>query len=154
MHGDEGELESAGEEPEHQQDVAAMAERLGERLSDRLRRHVAGSGRCAGARRGEHQRERQDQQHESREDHERRPPAVQVDEEHAERREQELTQRARGGAGAERQRAPGFRNQLAERGEHDVERAAGESEPDQHAGGKVEQARRARFRHQGKSERV
>ena len=32
MHGDEGELEAAGEEAEHQQHVAAMPERLDQRL--------------------------------------------------------------------------------------------------------------------------
>ena len=36
MHGDEENLEAAGEEAEHQQHVAAMTEGLGERLRDRL----------------------------------------------------------------------------------------------------------------------
>ena len=46
MHGDEGELEAAGEEAEHQQHIGAVAERLGQRLPDRLlrpdRRRLAG----------------------------------------------------------------------------------------------------------------
>ena len=36
MHGDEQQLEAAGEEAEHQQNVAAMAEGLGQRLQQRL----------------------------------------------------------------------------------------------------------------------
>ena len=52
MHGDEEHLEAAGEEAEHQQHVAAMAERLGERLRHRLLRRAAlrrGRAGCRGA---------------------------------------------------------------------------------------------------------
>ena len=69
MGGDEGELEAAGEEPEHQQHVAAMPEGFGQRLCDRL----IGNGRGArflGIERpgGQGQGERQDGQHAERKD--------------------------------------------------------------------------------------
>src|SRR5207244_11751334 len=40
--GDEGELETAGEEAEHQQDIGAVAERFRQRLPQRLRRGAMG----------------------------------------------------------------------------------------------------------------
>ena len=61
-----------------------------------------------------------------------------------ERREQELAERARRGAGAERDGAPARRQQLGEGADHERERAAGEAEADQHAGRQVELERRLR----------
>ena len=49
MHGDEGELEAAGEEAEHQQHVAAVTERLAQRLLGRLRLGRAGDRRRSAA---------------------------------------------------------------------------------------------------------
>ena len=45
MHGDEEDLEAAGEETQHEQHVAGVAARLGERL----RRRLLGSAAAAGA---------------------------------------------------------------------------------------------------------
>ena len=55
-----------------------------------------------------------DQQQETREHLERGPPAQRIDQADGERREQELTERAGGGAGAEGERTPAFRQQLSE----------------------------------------
>ena len=46
MHGDEGELEAAGEEAEHQQHVGAVAEGFGERGPERLLVCGAGTARA------------------------------------------------------------------------------------------------------------
>ena len=63
MQRDEGELEAAGEEAEHEQHVGAMAERLGERAHERLRLRC-GRSRLARRvrRRRERERHRNDQQ--------------------------------------------------------------------------------------------
>ena len=65
VRGDEGELEAAGEEAEHQQDVAAVPEGLGQRLRDRLVRRSAPArpGAASPVARRERERERQDEQH-------------------------------------------------------------------------------------------
>ena len=52
VHGDEGELEAAGEEAQHQQHVAAMAERLDQRLRDDC--GLRGRSRRAPTRRRQH----------------------------------------------------------------------------------------------------
>ena len=59
------------------------------------------------------------------EDRQRSLPAEIVDHGNAERREQELPERSRGGSGAERQAPPLRRQQLAECGQHQIERTAG-----------------------------
>ena len=58
-----------------------------------------------------------------------------------------MAERARRCAGAEGDRAPAFRQQLTERGNHEVERAARQAEADQHAGRQIEHAGRRRLRH-------
>ena len=55
-----------------------------------------------------------------------------------ERRIEELAERTRRGAGAEREAAPAVRHELAERADHHRERAAGQPEADQHAGREIE----------------
>jgi hypothetical protein len=92
MRGDEGELEAAGEEAEHEQHVAAVPERLRERLRDRLarRRRTAGLRRVATP--GEHERERHRNEHGHGKDDERLVPAEAVDEEVRDRREEELAE--------------------------------------------------------------
>ena len=47
-----------------------------------------------------------------------------------------------------------YRHQLAERADHDGERAAGEAEADQHAGRDVQRRGRGRIGHQGEAKRV
>ena len=147
MHGDEGELEAAGEEAEHQQHIGAMAEGFRER---RLERLLVGDGhvRRRRRRRRERQRQRHDQQHQQRKYRQRRLPAEIVDHRHAERREQELAERAGRGAGAERDAALLRRQQFAERRQHQIERTAGQAEADQHAGAEIERHRRRRIAHQ------
>ncbi len=150
MHGDEGELEAAGEEAEHQQHIGAMAKRLRERLHHAL---VVGGSRRTGShlllRRGrDRERQRQDQQREPGEDRQRALPAVIADESDAERRIEELAERTRRGAGAEGHRALFGRQQLAEGREHEVERRAGKAETDQHAAGDRQRRRVGRNRHQ------
>ena len=61
MHGDEGELEAAGEEAEHQQHIAAMAEGLRHGLAKRLRRHRHRRRCAAAARRRQRNRQRQNE---------------------------------------------------------------------------------------------
>ena len=96
---------------------------------------------------GERQRKRDDQQHQACEHRQRRLPAEIVDHGHAERREQELPERSGGGAGAKRNAAPLGRQQLAERGQHQIERTAGQSEADQDAGADIERQRRRGVAH-------
>ena len=77
MRGDEGQLEAAGEEPEHKEHKGPVPERLGQRLTDRLvgNRRRAGRGRRAAARTGrERHRERQHQENREREHHQRLMP--------------------------------------------------------------------------------
>ena len=146
MHGDEGQLKAAGEEAEHQQHIGAMAERFRQRRLERLLvrgRHIR---RCRGRGR-ERERQRHDQQHQTGEYHQRRLPAEIVDQRHAERREQELAERSGRSAGAERDAAPLRRQQLAECGQHQIERAAGQAEADQDAGAEIERQRRRRVAH-------
>ena len=145
MHGDEEELKAAGEVAEHQQHVAAVAERFRQRLRRRFGLRHRGRRRARRLRRrGEHERQRQDQQQDDGEHQQRVLPADIVDQADGERREQELAERAGRGAGAEADGAPLRRQQLGERADHQRERAAGEAEADQHAGRHVELERALR----------
>ena len=99
-------------------------------------------------RRRDRERQRHDQQHQQREHRQRRLPAEIVDHRDAERREQELPERAGRGAGAERKAALLRRQQLAERRQHQVERTAGQTKADQNAGAEIERQRRRRIAHQ------
>ena len=155
MRGDEGELEAASEETEHEQHVAAVPECLGERLRDRLargRRWTAGLRRVAAA--GEHERERHRNEHGHGKDDERLVPAEAVDEKVRDRREEELAERARRGAGPEGERPPFRRQELAEGAEDEVERRAREAEADEHAGAEMHQPGRRRIGHDREPERV
>ncbi len=156
VHGDESELEAAGEEAEHQQHVAAMTEGLAERLCDRLlrTRRRRGSGRRTGLGCRQRQRERQDEQHHAAEGDKRVLPAGRVDQHAGERREQELAERSGRGAETERERAPRFRQELAERADHDGEGAARQRKADEQAGAEIEQARRRRMRHEDETGRI
>ena len=98
VRGDEGELEAAGEEAEHQEHVGAVLEGLASAPA-RSTGSAAARGpphRCvgAGAARRERKRERQHQEHGGREDHERLMPAERVDQDVADRREEELAEGA------------------------------------------------------------
>ena len=151
VHGDECELEAAGEEAEHEQHVGAMTDRLRQRLPQRLGRHAmhrsclrrapsrsqataAAPAACP-----------------------RRRPRSAVCQPNAsisetrERRIEKLAERARRRAGAEGQRTPARRQQLAESAEHDRERTAGEAEADEHAGPEIEHPGRGRIRHQDRA---
>jgi hypothetical protein len=153
MHRDEVELETAGEEPEHQEHIAAVAEGLGEGLRNRL----LGLARPLRARqraRGERDRQRQDEQDAHREDDQGRMPAEGFDQGAADGREQELAERAGGGAGAEGEGPPALRQELAEGADHQVERAAGEAEADQHPGAQMEHSGRRGVGHDDEAERV
>ena len=147
MHGDESELKAAGEETEHQQHVGTMAERLRKRRPERLLvRHGGRIRRCRGWR-CERKRQRYDQQHQKCEYRQCRLPAEIVDQGDAERREQKLPERSRGGSRAKRNSAPLGRQQLAERGQHQVERTPRQSETDQDPGADIERQRRRRVAH-------
>ncbi len=144
--------------PEHQQHVGAMAQRLAERLPVGLGVGGAGGGfagrRRLGARGRDREGERDDEQQHARENLKRTLPAEIVDQAHAERREQELPERTRRGAGAERGRTPVRRQKLAERRDDHVERAAGDADTDQHAGGEIEHPGRRGVRHHEQAEGV
>jgi hypothetical protein len=123
-----------------------MAECLRQRHPERLLvrgRHI-GRGR---GRRGERERKRDDQEHQACEYRQRGLPAEIVDHRYAERREQELTERSGGGSGAERYAALLERQQLAERRQHQIERAARQSEADQDPGADIKRQRRRRVAH-------
>ena len=135
MHGDEGELEAAGEEAEHQQHVGAMAERLRQRLLAPIaaaRAAARARGACA-ARSASATAACTSSSTPAKITSVVCQP-IGVHQAHGERREQELAERARRRAGAERERAPAFRHELAERADHHRQRAAGQAEADQHAG--------------------
>jgi hypothetical protein len=100
------------------------------------------------------QRKRHDQQHQDGEYRQRGLPAEIIDQRHAERSEQELSERSGGGAGAERNAALFRRQQLGERRQHQVEGAAGQPETDQDAGAKVQRQRRSGVAHQQKTARI
>ena len=70
VHGDEGELEAAGEEAEHEQHIGAVLERLGQGLADRLVRNGRGAPLSVipGRPRREGESERHDEQHARGED--------------------------------------------------------------------------------------
>ena len=139
MHGDEEELKAAGEVAEDQQHVAAMAERLRQRL--RRRSGLAARRRRAGrlARRREHERQRQDRQQDRR----RTPAACSA----SRCRRSARPPAARTGTGRTsrprcRRRSAMVRHlrrqQLGEGADDQRERAAGKAEADQHAGRHVE----------------
>src|SRR5262249_15046602 len=88
------------------------------------------------------------------EDDERDLPVEPVDERAGERREQELSERAGGRAGTERERPPALRHELAQRADHQVERAAGETETDQDAGGQMQHAGRGGVGHEYEADRI
>ncbi len=69
-------------------------------------------------------------------------------------REQELAEGSGSGHGAEGDRAPAFRQQLAEGADHRGYRAARQAEADQQAGRKIEHARRRRRGREVEPERV
>jgi hypothetical protein len=137
VHGDERQLETAGEIAEHKQGVRALSKGLRERLPKRL----LGSAPAhvpldpAGC---ERERKRQHDQHDGAEYSERLLPSHGVDERHRERRVEKLSERAGGGTRAERERAPAWRQQLAESGKHDPERASRQAETDEEPGGDIE----------------
>ena len=81
-------------------------------------------------------------------------PAERIDQHVADGREQELAEGARRRAGAEGHGAPLLRQELAEGAEHQVERAAGEAEADQHAGAEMQHAGRRRIGHDDEAERI
>jgi hypothetical protein len=111
--------------------------------------------RCAvNPRRRKGERQRNDQKHDRCEDHERVPPAIAADQRYREWREQELSERSGRRAGAEGERPPLRRHQLAERADHDGERAAGQPEADDLAGTEVEHRRRSGIGHRGEAQRV
>ena len=146
MHRDEGELEAAGEESKHQHDIGRMGEGLGESLAQRLRRRpAAGGGRI---RRDESERQRQHHQYGHREDEQCLLPAERIHQHDAERREQELAERAGGSAEAEGDRAVLQRQQLGKGRQDHHERGAGKAEADQGAGRHIERQRAGRMRHQ------
>ncbi|MEH2625071.1 hypothetical protein V1292_003126 [Bradyrhizobium sp. AZCC 1719] len=115
MYGDEGELEAAREEAEHQQHVGAMTERFRQRGLEGLLLGGRRIGRCCGWWRCQRQRQRHDKEHQCRKYNERCLPAELIDNGHAEGSEQELAERTSSRAGAERETAPFRRQQLAER---------------------------------------
>ena len=128
-----------------------MRKGLGQRLPVSLGAHRklqrAENRRSIGARRCDRESKWDNQQQQAGKDFERCLPSDSIDQADAERREQELAEGAGGRAGAEGERAPAFRQQLAERRDHQVERAAGKSEADQHAAGEIKRARRGGMRH-------
>ena len=81
-------------------------------------------------------------------------PAERIHQRHRERRIEKLAERARRRAGAEGERTPARRQELAESAEHDRERAAGKAEADEHAGPEIEHPGRGRIRHQDETDGI
>ena len=144
MHGDEGELEAAGEEAEHEQHVAAVPEGLRQRLRDRLARQ-ARAGPAASASPARRRRRATSGSIRSTargEDDERLLPAERLDENVADRREQELAEGAGRGAGAEGERTPASGRSLPKAPRTRLNEQPDEAEADQHAGAEMQHARR------------
>ena len=140
MHGHEGELEAAGKESEHEQNVAAVAEGFDQGMLVGLRRPRCYRRGGGGARRRERNCQRDYQHRNAGKDRQRGLPAEFIHQRHANRRIEKLAERTGGRAGTESKRAPLFWQQLTESTDHEVERAAGQSKSDQHAGGEIERA--------------
>ena len=81
-------------------------------------------------------------------------PAVGIHQMHGDRREQELAERAGRGHRAERDVAPAFRQQLAERADHHRHRRSRQAQADQHAGRQMQHLRRRRARGEIEPERI
>ena len=81
-------------------------------------------------------------------------PAVGVHQVHGDRREQELAERAGRRHRAERDVAPAFRQELAERADHHRHRRARQAQADQDAGGQMQHLRRRRARGEIEPERI
>ena len=150
MHRDERDVPAADEEAGRQIEITGVTARLVERLAGSSARRAPPSPcRPRTPACGEHHGQRAE-----REQEERRLPAVGRQEGLAERRQQELAERADGRGDAERDRAPLGRDVAADRGEDHAEGRAAQREADQDAGAEV-QLRRARgLRHQPDAERV
>ena len=144
MGGDEGELEAAGEEAEHQEHVGAVPERFGQRLPDRLVRHRAGPddvgvappGRVASA-------SDSGSDHEDREgeDHQGLMPAEGCRSGRCRWREQKLPERSGCRAGPERHGPAFLGQQLGEGAQNEVERTPGEPKPISTPAPRVQHAR-------------
>src|ERR671924_1116625 len=107
MHGDEEDLEAAGEESQHEQHITLVAKRLAERLCHRLLGLAGRRDRPAGLPwRRERERQWHDEEYDGGEGDERVLPTDAVNERHRQRREHELPERAGGRPGAECERAP------------------------------------------------
>ena len=146
MHGDEGELKSAGKEAEHQQHIRAMTERLGQRMLEcLLLRHGDGVlGRrpalpapATAAPPAASTRQIPSGRSASRNCRAWRRRTART----------RIARTTRRGARAQRDAAPFRRQQLAERRQHQIERTAGQAEADQNAGAEIERQRRRRIAH-------
>ena len=116
MHGDEEELEAAGEEAEHQQHVAAVAEGLGQRLLSAIcvaARAAAATGAFARGVASASDSGMISSTTPAKITSVCCQPKSSISADR-ERREQELAERAGRRAGAEGERAPVLRQQLAE----------------------------------------
>ena len=117
MDGDESELEAAGEEAEHQQHIAAMAEGLDQRLLGRLRRR-AGDGAAAVAGVASAIDSGNDQQHHAGEDQAARSASRSFDQRMASGENRNWPNEPAAVPAPKANRAPAFRNELAERADH------------------------------------
>ena len=138
--------------PRREQQVARVRERAADRADRRHLRLGVALGLVAAA--GQRAGQQRDERDEAREQQQRGDGAVGADERLAERREQELPERARGGREAHRPRAPLGRHEPGERGQHDRERRAREAEAEQHAAGQAQRGRVRAVRHQHRAGRV
>ena len=133
--GDERDVEAADEEAGDQEQVAAVAERAREGLLE-AEVDLAGRGRTGRAR-GHGGGEQRHHGGAGGEQEECSLPAVGEDERLAQGRQQELAEAAGRGGDAHGPRAPLGRHAPGEGGHDDGERAAGEAQADQDAGGQV-----------------
>src|SRR5216684_2397667 len=96
MQSDETELESAGEETQHEQEKRAVPEGLGQSLTIGLRLQLARRGfptrAHVGGRSSDRKREWNDQKQKAGEDLERHSPADRIDQAYSQWREQELAE--------------------------------------------------------------
>ena len=147
MHGDEGDLEAANEEPRREEHVTAVRERPAQRRKQRQIGHalLRAAAAAGGA---ERDRQHEDERQRGGEEEQGGMPAIAGDERLAEGREDELPERTRRRGDAERPRTLLRRHDTAEH-RHDQRKARhGDAETHQHAAAEVQHRRGSGIRHQ------
>ena len=143
MHRDEGDVPAAHEKAGSEVEIAGVLAGLGERLADGLLALARGLHPTAQAARREYHRDRTERQQ-----RERALPAVGRQERLADRRQEELAERAHGRGDAERDRPALRRHASPDRRQDHAEPGPAQAQTDQDFGAEIQLGRAAGGRHQ------